>query len=104
MLSKHTQNEIVNVVRSVVEPEAIILFGSYVRDEERDGSDIDIMVITQYDGRRAAVTGKLYEAFRGFGRPKDIILVKPKEVERFRNSNWSIIHTALNEGVFIYGQ
>jgi len=104
MITKTTEREIISKIRSVLEPDAIIIFGSYVRSEETDDSDIDILIISRYTGKRATVTGELYKAFRGFGHPKDIILVKPSEVERFRDSDWSIIHTAIKEGVFIYGQ
>ena len=103
MLTEELKADIVKRVRSVFEPERIIVFGSYARDEAETGSDIDIMVVADYEGRRAALTGKLYQAFHGFGVPKDILLVKPEKVERFRCSQWSVIYAAFKEGVTVYG-
>ncbi len=102
MLTDELKADIVKRVRSVVEPERVIVLGSYARGEVEPGSDIDIMVIADYEGTRAASAGKLYRAFRGFGIPKDILLVKPEKVERFRCSQWSVIYAALKEGVTVY--
>ncbi|HHE38546.1 MAG TPA: nucleotidyltransferase domain-containing protein, partial [Candidatus Cloacimonetes bacterium] len=47
MYSNNDINKIKDIILSVVQPEEIILFGSYVDDSYNDESDIDIMVLLQ---------------------------------------------------------
>ena len=47
-----TFSDVVGAIRSVAEPSAIILFGSYARGHANDQSDIDLLVIRGKDFRR----------------------------------------------------
>ena len=44
-VSEEILKKITNIIVTAVEPEKIILFGSYARGEARLGSDVDLMII-----------------------------------------------------------
>lgn len=93
------------MVRRIVErcnPEKIILFGSHATGHARPGSDVDLMVITRQGESKRQVAAELYRALWDAGVPKDILVVRPEEFERYRNVMGTVIYPAAHEGKVIY--
>ena len=94
------------IVREL-DPEKIILFGSYAHGTPTHDSDVDLLVIMETDGdekeRYRAVSMQLYP--RQF--PVDIIVKTPKEVEealRGGVDNGFFIREIIKQGKVLYDQ
>ncbi|WP_035985861.1 nucleotidyltransferase domain-containing protein [Leptolyngbya sp. KIOST-1] len=88
---------------AALQPEQIILFGSYAYGEPNEDSDIDLLVIVSQSDepgyRRARVA---YKALRGIGIPTDVLVMTREEVQRKLNVRSSFIRRAVNEGRLLY--
>lgn len=64
MLAKDTENRIVNALKPL-EPDMVILFGSYAWGEPRRDSDLDLYVVTKDEGLPASFRerNKLYQRY-----------------------------------------
>lgn len=97
--------KIEEMVRRIVDrfnPERIILFGSHARGTGGPDSDVDLLVVMHVTGSKRAKRLEIRALLSGMGLPKDIIVVTPEEVERFRDIPGTIIRPALKEGKVLY--
>jgi len=96
--------EIVRRLVEALEPEQIILFGSYAYGEPNKDSDVDLLVIladsTESSHRRAS---RAHRALRGIGLPKDIIVLTRQEVAAKETVVTSLISQAIQNGRVLYG-
>jgi predicted nucleotidyltransferase len=53
--------QIVAFITSKITPERIVLFGSYARGDNREDSDIDILIIIKNLENERKITGTLYK-------------------------------------------
>ncbi|MBN1149055.1 MAG: nucleotidyltransferase domain-containing protein [Anaerolineales bacterium] len=87
---------------AALQPEKIILFGSYARGAPTPDSDVDLLVIMETDlpplERYLAVSRLLRP--RPF--PVDILVKRPDEIEQALDEGDFFIHTILNEGEVLY--
>lgn len=96
-------------IRSVAEPSAVILYGSYARGNAGEQSDIDLLVVRaaefgKGESRRKEL-GRLYRAAAArSGIPKDILLFTKREFEAWRKTTNHVASEALREGRVLYGQ
>jgi predicted nucleotidyltransferase len=92
----------ISVVASECNPEAIILFGSYVTGTANPDSDVDLLVILRQtfdDGSdRHKEMVRIWRALAHFPIAKDILVYSREELERWRGSQNHIIARALREG------
>jgi predicted nucleotidyltransferase len=85
-------------------PEQIILFGSYAYGEPNEDSDIDFMVIVSHsDEPRYRRSRPAYRALRGMRIPTDVIVVTREEVKRKINVKSSLISRVIHDGKVLYG-
>ncbi len=101
VLSEEILQEIVRRVVETVKPEKIILFGSAARGEMGPDSDLDLLVITSCKNRRETAR-KIRRKLIGIGIPKDIIVAKPEDIERYKDTIGLIYRPALREGKVLY--
>jgi len=94
--------EIVRRIVATAGPEKIVLFGSAVRGVMGPNSDLDLLVVKGGAYDHSAVTRDIYRSLRDIKYPKDIVLVSPEEVERYRDCFAVVIYPALREGRVIY--
>ncbi|HEV8132685.1 MAG TPA: nucleotidyltransferase domain-containing protein [Acidobacteriota bacterium] len=86
-LSEEILQEIVHRIVETIAPEKIILFGSAARGQMGPDSDLDFLVVkTGVDQREAVRTIRRKLVGLGLGIPKDIIVVHPEDLERYRPS------------------
>ncbi len=95
-------DEIVRRIVDVAASDAIILFGSAAREDARASSDVDLLVVKSGGFDRGQLLGDIHEALYGVGRPVDVILVTPAELERYRDAHCLVVAPALREGREIY--
>jgi uncharacterized protein len=93
------------ITRRIVEgvhPERIILFGSRGRGDNREDSDLDILVEMESSETRMERKKRVRSFFRDRWRPMDILVYTPAEVAARRNSLISIIPFVEEEGRVLY--
>ena len=99
-------NEILFKVRDrLVEgfaPNRIILFGSQARDTANDRSDIDILVICSFVGKRRHLMLEMDRALDGLDYAFDILILTPEEFQRDSLIPGTIGRYAKKEGKVLY--
>lgn len=82
-------------------PERVVLFGSYAAGTPHEGSDVDLLVVMPFEGRRAR---KAYEILRALNThvPLDIVLRTPKEVRERIAWNDFFLKEIVKKGEVLY--
>ena len=83
-------------------PEKIILFGSQARGTADERSDVDILVICSFEGKRRHLMLEMDRALQGLRLARDIMILKPEEFERDRHIPGTIARPAWKEGKVLY--
>lgn len=106
LIEQFSPELIQGMVRRLVmamQPEQIILFGSYAYGKPTEDSDVDLLVIVSESDepsyRRARVA---YKALRGIAIPTDVVVMTRQEVERKRGVRSSLAAQAVCEGTLLY--
>lgn len=94
--------EVVRRIVESVDPEKIILFGSYAYGEPHEGSDLDILVVMDSDLPRYKRSVPIYRALAGLLIPKDVLVYTPEEIEAWKDVPQALITTVVNKGKVIY--
>lgn len=94
--------EIVRRIVAYANPDKIILFGSVARGVSGPDSDIDLLVIKTGVRHRRELAQKIHRQLFGIGRPVDILVQTPQDIESSRSAVGSILPTVLSEGREIY--
>ena len=96
-------DEIVRRIVEVAQPDKIIMFGSAARGEMGPNSDVDLLVVKSNVHRRQTAQA-IYMNLAGVGQAVDVVVVTPKDIERYKDSFALVIEPALREGKVIYAQ
>ena len=102
-----SQNLITQATERLVKqfnPQKIILFGSQARETADDRSDVDLLIIASFSGKRRSVIVTMDRSLRGIGFARDIILLTPEEYERDRHIPGTVARPASIEGKILYEQ
>jgi predicted nucleotidyltransferase len=106
MRTDSLQASLEEIVRRLVEglqPDQIILFGSYVYGQPTKGSDLDLMVIvtesTEPPHRRAQ---KAYGCVGAVGVPKDLLVLTREEFEKQARVPTSLANVVKKKGKVLY--
>ncbi len=100
-----THDAISEAARRIAErfaPEQIILFGSRARGEATADSDADLLVVMQVLGSRREAAVAIDLVLTGIPVPTDVIVVTPKDIEKWGNTMGTLIYEAVHEGKVIY--
>lgn len=99
-------DRMVRAIVDEVDPERIILFGSRARGDEREHSDVDLIVLEAESfgpGRsRHAETVKVYHSLAGFHVPADVLVFSREDVDYWHDSLNHVLARALREGKVLY--
>ncbi|MHC4624630.1 MAG: nucleotidyltransferase domain-containing protein [Planctomycetota bacterium] len=99
-------NEIEDVARRIgerINARAVILFGSYARNQPGKHSDVDLLVIAESNLPRHKRSRELHLMFRPYPFPMDILVYTPSEVKEESEFELSFISTVMREGKKLYG-
>lgn len=89
-----------------VDPQRIVLFGSWARGEANEQSDVDFLVVERepFDGNRSRhqEAVRIWQCLSEFRVPKDILVYSVTEVDQWRDSSYHVVGRALREGKVLY--
>jgi predicted nucleotidyltransferase len=94
--------EMVKRIIDAVDPDQIVLFGSYAYGIPHKESDIDILVIMETDRPRHKRSVALYRALVGLFIPKDLLVYTTEEVAEWKDVPQAFITQIVKKGVILY--
>lgn len=98
--------QMVETIVTEVDPEQVILFGSYARGDASEDSDVDLIVVESEpfgeNRDRGSEAVRLWRALANFEVSKDILVYSRDEVEYWRDSLNHVLARALREGEVLY--
>ena len=94
--------EVVKRIVGSVQPEKIILFGSFVHGQSHKDSDLNILVVMESDLPRYKRSVPIYRALAGLLIPKDVLVYTPQEIEAWSTVPQAFITTVMRKGQVIY--
>ncbi len=98
MISDETLSKVRERLVDGFAPNRIILFGSQARGTADDRSDVDILVVCIFKGKRRHLMLEMDRALRGLNLARDIMILTPEEFERNRHIPGTIARPAWKEG------
>ncbi|MFH2218626.1 MAG: nucleotidyltransferase domain-containing protein [Pseudomonadota bacterium] len=102
MISEETIQEAVIRLLTVSKPEKIFLFGSYARNDAREKSDLDFLIVKRNVKSRRKEMVHLHDALRPMRIPVDILVVSKDTYDQWVNVRGSVIYKAASEGRLCY--
>lgn len=94
--------EVIRRIVTAVNPERIILFGSYASGTPHRQSDLDILVVMESALPRYRRAVPIYQALAGLLIPKDVLVYTPAEIEAWSEVPRAFITSILAQGKIIY--
>ena len=95
---------IVSIIVSLASPDQIILFGSYARGDNREKSDIDLLILKKGLTNRHDLIGSIYRAFldNKIGIPVDLLAIDYDRYLEINDDIGYVYRTIKKEGKIIY--
>lgn len=95
--------EIKDKIVREIDPEKIILFGSYAWGEPDNDSDVDLFIIQKSDEPKRQRQTYLRRKLFGSGVPVDILVYTPEEIKKSINENGNLfIEDIARNGKILY--
>lgn len=91
-------------IGQAVQPEKIILFGSYAGGQPHPDSDVDLLVIMRSDKRPAARAAELSKLLEPRPFPVDLVVRTPQEIRRRLAMGDMFIQDILRHGRLLYAR
>lgn len=85
-------------------PEQVILFGSQARGDATADSDVDLLVVMDFEGTASDKTMEIRYALHDILVPKDIIVTKPEDFAWRKDIVGTIEWPAVREGKVLYAR
>jgi predicted nucleotidyltransferase len=103
MISAEQIDAAIRTLAAAAQPERIVLFGSYGRNEARDDSDLDLLVIERQVEDRGREMVRLRRLLRPLRIPVDVLVFSSEDVARWGDQPGSALYWALREGKVVHG-
>jgi uncharacterized protein len=87
---------------SVYNPERVILFGSFARNESDEASDIDLVIIKSTEDDFFTRIRKVMRLL-DLRTSMDILVYTPDEFEKMKSNGNAFIETIVEEGIVLHG-
>ena len=83
-------------------PERIVLFGSRAKGKDRQGSDVDLLVIADLEGDPAAHLRRAHQLAADCFPPVDVVFASPEEVAEATPASAPFLVSILATGLTVY--
>jgi predicted nucleotidyltransferase len=103
MITQGQIDDVVDIIVKNVNPEKIILFGSYAYGEPQEDSDLDILVVKDIDSDRYKRAREIKKYLRGLKIPIDVIVYTKAEIEEWKDTKSAFITQVMQNGRILYG-
>ncbi|MBA3063153.1 nucleotidyltransferase domain-containing protein [bacterium] len=103
MISQEEINEVIDRIVKNINPEKIILFGSYASGNPSEDSDLDILIVKEMRIPRYKRTREVKKHLRGMKIPIDVIVYTKKEIKEWEDTKTAFINQAIKQGKILYG-
>ncbi len=97
--------KITSVIRSIVEPEKVVLFGSRARGQFADDSDYDVCIVLKENQSQKDVAKHINRAIyrSDVSKPVDVIVVDSDKFRKHAQTVGYIYKDIYQNGITIYG-
>jgi predicted nucleotidyltransferase len=95
-------DHLVRQIVATVRPLRVVLFGSAARGEMGPESDLDLLVVMPEGTHRRKTAQQLYRTLDGRGRPVDLIVATPSDLDKHKDNVGLIYRDVLREGREVY--
>jgi predicted nucleotidyltransferase len=102
MLSEKTIQQAVKRIVQTIQPNKVILFGSYARGDSTPDSDLDLMVILPGHPDKVAEMIRLRQTIGAVGTGVDVLVFSEDEALRRGQVPGTVVYWANNEGKVLY--
>ncbi len=89
-----------------VDPEKVVLFGSWARGAASEQSDVDFLVVEREpfgpNRSRHEEAVRIWQCLSEFRVPKDILVYSASEIDQWKDSHYHVVGRALKEGKVLY--
>jgi predicted nucleotidyltransferase len=105
MTKTEIQDALDEMTRRIVDrfhPDRIILFGSYVKGEPTEDSDLDFLIVMPVEGSRRSKANEIDLTLADRIVPVDLIVVTPEQYDRQKDMIGTIVREAVLDGKVIY--
>src|SRR5205823_6348949 len=95
------------MVRRIVDrfhPEQVILFGSHARGDAGPDSDVDLLIVMDFEGTAFDMALKIRVALHDIRFPKDILVTRPADFAWRKDVVGTIEWPAAREGKALYAR
>ncbi len=92
----------VQAIVAACEPQRIVVFGSFARDETHELSDLDLIVVMETSERFVDRIGLVRDACQNVGVEVQPLVYTPDEIDEMLVTGSSFLETALAEGFVAY--
>ena len=98
-------DKIIPIIISLASPDQIILFGSYARGDNREKSDIDLLIVKKGLKKGSEIIDSIYMALleNDIGVPVDILTIDQDRYHELNKEIGYVYKTIRDEGKVIYG-
>jgi uncharacterized protein len=93
---------LVRQIVAEVRPLKVVLFGSAACGEMGPDSDLDLLVVMPDGTHRRKTAQHLYRRLNGGGRPFDVVVATPSDLERHADRVGPVYRDAIREGREVY--
>jgi predicted nucleotidyltransferase len=102
MIAKDVINDISTRIVKSIDPEKIILFGSYAKGNFREDSDLDLIIVKDSKLPRHKRGKEIRRLFYGLLVPMDLKVYTPDEFKSEIKNKYSFLSKAIKESKLLY--
>lgn len=95
-------NQLIDRIAARIQPQKILVFGSYAKGTATNKSDLDIFIIKETELPKANRSDDLKTILSNFLIPVDVHIYTPEEVEEYGRENFSFVNSVLKSGKTVY--
>lgn len=101
-ISQAVIDDLVARIKSVVEPEQVIIYGSAAYGLMVKDRDIELLVVVSDGTHRRHTCQRIYKNFRGFGQPVYVLVATKNDLAKHKDDTGFIYGNILSEGKMVY--